>query len=188
MKISTRRTFAAAAIVALSLACASGEPAPPRTPPASGHGYALLYEILGQEAKVSQLLMIKTDREAFGNVIKSIADICGAARDRLEELAQQSPRLDLEDTGLPKDELRARELIGSMRRDLLLASSGPELELQLLLIQNEALTYAANLADVLSRSEPDPERLAYLRALWKDLTRLLSDVQALLRRPVRTVR
>ena len=72
-----------------------------------------------------------------------------------------------------------------LRRDLLLASSGIELELQLLLTQNEALTYAAHLADTLSRSERDPERLAFDRALWKDLTGLLHDVQALLRRPLR---
>ena len=176
----------AAALLATSLACA-GTPAPP-PPAASGHGYALLYAILGQEAKVSQLLVIKQDREALGGVIEAIADTCGAAHERLEKLAERSPRLDLVDTGLPKDELRTRELIGDLRRDLLLAAKGPELELQLLLIQNEALTYAATLADTLSRSESDPERLAFVRALWKDLTRLLSDVQALLRRPARTAR
>ena len=185
--MQTSAKILAAMLVASSLACASA-PTPPPPPPAAGHGYALLYEILGQEAKVSQLLVIKEDREALGKLIDAIAETCGAAHERLKELAERPPQLELVDTGLPKEELRTRELIGSQRKDLLLGSSGAELEFQLLLIQNEALTYMANLADTLSRSESDPERLAFVRALWKDMTRLIGDVQALLKRPVRTAR
>ena len=174
--------------VAASLACASAsEPSAPSRPAgASGHGYALLYAILEQEKQVSQLLIIKHDRPELGVAISAIADTCGAAYARLGELAERNPRLDLADTGLPAEEVRARELIGATRRELLLASSGRELELQLLLTQNEALTYAAHLADTLSRSEPDPERLAFVRTLWKDLTNLLHDVQVLLRHPARS--
>ena len=176
-------------MLATSLACASTQaPRPPAEAGDSRHGYALLYEILGQEKQVSQLLIIKRDREALGAVIDAIAETCGTAHERLAELAEQRPRLDLTDTGLPADEVQTRELIAATRRDLLLASSGKELELQLLLTQNEALTYAAHLADALSRSESNPERLEYVRALWKDLTRLLQETQALLRHPVRTAR
>ncbi len=171
-----------------SLACASqGAPSPQRAEAGdSRHGYALLYAILGQEQKVAQLLIIKHDREALGKVIDAIAETCGTAYARLAVVAELSPRLNLADTGLPADEVHTRESIGAMRRDLLLASSGSELELQLLLTQNEALTYALHLADTLARSESNPERLEFVRTLWKDLTRLLSDVQALLRRPLRT--
>ena len=105
--------FFVAAVCAITLACEGARgpaPAPARAPAASAsHGYALLYEILGQEAKVSQLLVIKSDREALGRVIEAIADVCGAAHERLEELAARPPRLDLEDTGLPQAELRTRE-------------------------------------------------------------------------------
>jgi len=177
----------ASGLCAIFLACAgSGAPAePPKAPAASGHGYALLYEILGQEKKVSQLLVIKEDRKALGAVIDAIAETCGKAYQRLGQLAERSPRLNLSDNGLPAEEIRARELIQQTRRDLLLASSGRELELQLLLTQNEALTYAAHLADTLSRSESDPERSAFLKTLWKDLTKHLHDVQALLRGSLR---
>jgi hypothetical protein len=194
MRCNTRalahRSILAALLLAAAFACASAQaPSPPPLEAGdSRHGYALLYEILGQEKKVSQLLIIKRDREALGAVIGAIAETCGKAHERLEKLAEQSPRLDLTDTGLPADEVRARELIAATRRDLLLASSGKELELQLLLTQNEALTYAAHLADALSRSESNPERLEYVRALWKDLTRLLQETQALLRHPVQTAR
>jgi hypothetical protein len=79
--------------------------------------------------------------------------------------------------------VRTRKAIAATRQGQLLAASGRELELQLLLTQNEALTYIAHLADTLSRSEPDPARLAFVRELWKDVTRLQEDVLALVRRP-----
>ena len=156
-----------------------------RTPTAPGHGYALLHGILEQEMQVSQLLIIKRDRDALGSVIDAIAETCGSASKQLETLAERSPRLDLSDTGLPADEVRTRLAIAATRRELLLAATGKELELQLLLTQVEALTYAGHLADTLSRNEPDPERLAFVRALWKDLSNHLYDVEALPRHPSR---
>lgn len=175
-------------LLAASLGCAGrGAPIRPReAPAASGHGYALLHEILGQERQVSKLLIIKEERQALETVIDAIAETSDTAYERLEELAEENPRLDLSDTGLPVEEVRTRQAIAATRRDQLLAASGRELELQLLWTQNEALTYAAHLADTLARSEPDPARLAFVRALWKDLTRLQQDVQALLRRPMRS--
>ncbi len=177
----------ASILVILSLGCAgAGTPSPARkAPAASGHGYALLYEILGQERQVSKLLMIKQERDALETVIDAIDDTCDTASNRLEDLAEQNPRLDLTDTGLPADEVRTRLAIAATRREQLLAASGREFELQFLWIQNEALTYASHLADTLARSETDPERLAFVRALWKDLTRLLQDVQDLLHHPAR---
>lgn len=84
------------------------------------------------------------------------------------------------------EEVRTRAAIATTRRDQLLAASGRDFELQLLWSQNEALTYAVHLADTLARSEPDAERLAFVRALWKDLARLQQEVQALLRHPGRS--
>jgi hypothetical protein len=172
------------ALLAVALGCAgAGAPSRPQEAVASGHGYALLYEILGQEREVSNLLIIKEEREALGTVIDAIAKTCGTAYERIEELAEEKPRLDLSDTGLPVEEVRTRQAIAATRRDQLLAASGTEFDLQLLWTQNEALTYAAHLTDTLARSEPDPARLAFVRALWKDLTRLQQDVQNLLHRP-----
>jgi hypothetical protein len=175
-------------LLAASLGCANaGAPSSPREEPtASRHGYALLHEILGQERQVSKLLLIKDERRALESVIDAIAEICGDAYERLEELAQESPRIDLSDTGLPAEEVRTRRAIAATRREQLLTASGRELELQLLWSQNEALTYAAHLTDTLARNESEAARLAFLRTLWRDLTRLQPDVQALLRRPART--
>lgn len=183
-----RRKILISVLLTASLGCAStGAPSRPReAPAASAHGYALLYEILGQERQVSKLLVIKEERQALETVIDAIAETCGTAYERLEGFAKEDPRLDLSDTGLPVEEVRTRQAIAGTRRDQLLAASGREFELQLLWTQNEALTYAAHLADTLARSDPDSARLAFVRALWKDLTRLQQDVQALLRRPTRS--
>ena len=156
-----------------------------QTHTSSGHGYALLYEILGQERQVSKLLVIKVERAALGTVIKAIAETCSQAYERLEVLANANPRLDLTDTGLPIEEVLTRQSIAATRSAQLLAASGREFELELLLSQNEALSYIGHLADTLSRRERDPERLAFVRKLWKDVTLLQEDVLALLRRPAR---
>ncbi len=178
----TGKRLASAALVGL-LGCAhAGAPSRPQEVSAtSGHGYALLHEILGQEKQVSKLLLIKTERKPLETVIQAIAETCDTAYDRLEDLAAEKPRLDLSDTGLPADEVLTRRAIAGTRRDQLLAASGREFELQLLWSQNEALTYASHLADTLARSETEPARLAFVRALWKDLVRRDEEVQALLR-------
>ena len=180
-----KRRLLAFVLVAASLGCASsGGPSRTQEARASpGHGYALLYEILGQERQVSRLLVIKGEREALETIIQAIAETCGKAYERLEALGKADPGLELADTGLPSEEVKTRKAIAATRRDQLLAASGRELELQLLLTQNEALTYMVHLADTLSRSESDPARLAFVRDLWKDLTQLQEDVLALVRQP-----
>lgn len=177
------RGTSAAMLFAL-LGCASAEPLPLPAQPATGHGYALLYEILGQERQIARLLLVKVERDDLEAVVDDIAETCDLAYARLEQLAAEDPGLDLTDTGLPAEERKTRELIAATRRERLLAATGWEFELQLLLTQNEALTYAAHLADALSRTDADPTRLAFVRALWKDLALLQEDVMALLRRPL----
>jgi hypothetical protein len=182
------RWLLALVLLAASLGCTIAR-APKPTPQArasSGPGYALLYELLGQERHVSKLLIIKGERKELETVIDAIAAMCGKAHEQLDALAKADPGLNLTDNGLPPAEVRTREAIAATRRDQLLGASGGELELQLLLSQNEALTYMAHLADTLSRSEPDPARLAFVRQLWKDATRLQEDVLALVRRPARS--
>src|SRR3990172_10798049 len=75
---SVRRRFLTSVLLTASLGCAStGAPSGPREAPASsGHGYALLHEILGQERQVSKLLIIKEERDALESVIDAIAETC----------------------------------------------------------------------------------------------------------------
>jgi hypothetical protein len=175
----------ASLLLAAVIGCASvGPPSGTQTARASsGHGYALLYEMLGQERQVSMLLLIKRERDVLGTIIEAIAETSDQAYDELEALAKADPGLNLTDTGLPIEEMRTRLAIAATRKDQLLAASGRELELQLLLTQNEALTYMAHLADTLSRNESDPARLAFVVKFWREVTLLQERVLALARRP-----
>ena len=184
MRSTTRAALLVA--VALGLACGCAPDRPVGEPGDAGHGYALLYEILGQERRVSRLLLIKIERDELEAVIDAIAATCDTAHARLGELAEEAPRIELTQTGLPVDEVLTRQSIAAMRRKQLLSASGQELERRLLATQSEALTYASHLADTLARSEADPHRLAFTRALWKDLNRLLQDVEDLQNRPARS--
>jgi hypothetical protein len=171
-----------AALLLVTLGCA-GTPAPKTSAatPRSGHGYALLHQLLTQEKKVSMLLIIKGERKELERVIDAISETAADAAAELEGLADAAPPVDLRNTGLPGDEVRARESIAATRRDRLLAAEGRTLEFELLLSQNEALSYGIALTDALARNESNEARLAFVRALWKDLNRLQGDVLALLR-------
>jgi hypothetical protein len=135
---------------------------------AARHGYALLFALLAQEKDVAQLLIIKDEKSELGALIEEIAHVTGEAHEELERLAEAPPP--------PATAARTK---------ILLAAKGKELELQLLLAQTEALGYLSNLTQVLSRGESDPERLTFLRALWKDLARVHGDAVGMLRRHYR---
>jgi len=172
------------ALAALVLGCASGSAPPAAELPASpapSRGYALLYALMSQEKQLSKLLIIKSEREDFGALVQDIADTCERAHERLEELAEADPSLDLADTGLPAVEIDNRKAIQSARTKQLMAASGEEFEIQLMLAQNEALTYSSNLTEVLARAEPDEARLEFARALWRDLRSLQERLWSLVR-------
>jgi len=169
------------AVVAIAAVGCAARRAPP---PATGHvrrGYALLHELLGNEKDVSKLLLVKDVPKPVKQTIDAISDVAGKGKDRLEELAGAPPPIDLDDTGLPADEQRAREAIADLRKHRLLAATGRALEVELLVSQNEALVYAIGLTETLARSEPNAERLAFVRALHEDVARLQRDVLGLLR-------
>jgi hypothetical protein len=169
-------------VVLQALACAGAAPEPaPRAASSRDHGYALLYALMGQQKHVSKLLIVKGERDDLDDLIQQIAETSEAAHEALEELAEDDPSFDLDDTGLPAAEVETREAIADTRTAQLLESSGGEFELQLLLAQNEALVYATHLCEVLARAEPDRARLALVRGLWTDLHRLHDGVLALLR-------
>jgi hypothetical protein len=175
--------FALASIAFLSaLGCASEAPPPPPAKGApSAHGYALLYEILGQEKDVSKLLVVKRERDDFEAVIDSISEVTGKAYDDLGELGKADRSLDLTDNGLPAGERAAREAIAASKRNALLTENGEEFEMLMALAQGEALGYLVGLTESLSRAEPDPERLAFVQALWRDARRLQESLLALVR-------
>src|SRR6266478_2523538 len=167
-----RLSVLALIIILLVSGCATPPSDPPATPVAPGHGYALLYDLLGDERNLSKLLIVKRERQELGILVKQVSQTCGHGYQQLEKFAKADGRVDLKDQGLPADEIETRKEIIRTRRKELLTVKGKEFELQLLLNQNEALTYGSHLAATVARDEESSERAAFLRQLASDLGQL----------------
>jgi len=149
-------------------------------PGPTGHGYALLFDLLGDEKNVAKLLLIKRESAALREVIKEISAQAGRAHQQLEAFAKEDRRLNLKDLGLPAAEVETRKKISSLRGKQLLGSKGGEFELNLLMTQEMALTYGIQLAEVTAAHESDPIRAKFLRQLSHDFGSLEQKVMALM--------
>ena len=144
------------------------------------HGYALLFELLGDEKNVSKLLIIKRERAELRDLIRDIAQRCGTAHEELERFAKADPAPNLKTNGLPAVEVGTRDAIGKTKAKQLLTESGKEFELRLLLTQQEALTYGSHLAATIAKSETNAQRAQILRRLSSDLEVLENRVTSML--------
>ncbi len=165
--------------------CASISERPATAPPGSqsdvSHGYALLFDLLGDEQNVSKLLIIKRERPQLRILVKEISRTCGEARKQLEASARAAPKLDLKDQGLPAAEVETRKSIGKAKGKELLTDKGSQFELRLLLSQDEALMYGTHLAATNAWMEGDPGRAQFLLQLSRDLGQLHAKVMAMLK-------
>jgi hypothetical protein len=165
---------------------ASKTPAPQstsgsRSSPLQNHyGYAILFELLGDEKNVSKLLIIKRERAELRDLIRDIAQRCGTAHEELERFAKADAALNLKTNGLPAMEIGTRDAIGKTKAKQLLTESGKEFELRLLIAQHEALTYGSHLAATVAKAEPNPQRAQFLRRLSSDLEVLENRVTSML--------
>jgi hypothetical protein len=138
----------------------------------SNHGYALLFDLLGDEKNVSKLLIIKRERAELKEVVKAISHAAGEAHKQLEKFGKKDRSLNLKDMGLPGAETAARESISKAKAKELLTDKGQDFELKLLLSQNEALTYGQHLASTAAQRESNPQRQQFLQNLARELDQL----------------
>ncbi len=135
-------------------------------------GYALLFDLLGDEKDVAKLRFIKHPRPAITELLKEISIVSKKAHERLEAFAKADPGLNLKEMGLPIGETAARKAISKTKEKSLLSSKGKDLEIELLLTQQEALNYGTHLAKTIAVSETQPSRQQFLRQLEANLTNL----------------
>jgi len=147
---------------------------------ADNYGYALLFALLGDEKDVSKLLVVKRERAELKELIKAISETAAGGHRDLENFAKTDRSLNLHKQGLPAAESAARASISRVKGKDLLAEGGKEFELQLLLSQNEALTYGMHLAEAVATAESNPARATYLRQLAGNLGQLQRKVMAML--------
>lgn len=148
----------------------------PVTGQADSHGYALLADLCGDEKDVSKLRFLKRERPALKALLQEIAATNRVAHEALQKFAKEAPTLNLKDMGLPNAEVAARQAISKFKEHAILSSKGKDLELQLLLDQNEALTYGSHLAQVVAQSESEPRRREFLEQLAAALGTLQKKV------------
>ncbi len=158
----------------------SNAPGSWNSPLQNGHGYALLFELLGDEKNVSKLLIIKRERPELRDLIRDIAQRCGTAHDELERFAKADSGLNFKTNGLPAAEVGTRDAIGKTKAKQLLTESGKEFELRLLIAQHEALTYGSHLAGTVAKGEMNAQRSQFLRRLSSDLEVLENRVTSML--------
>jgi len=144
------------------------------------HGYALLYDLLGDEKDVSKLLIVKRERTELKTLIKEISQKSGQAHKQLSDFAKGNSQLNLKDKALPAAEVQTRSSISKAKAKELLTEKGKDFELQLLLSQNEALTYGVHLAATTAKAESDPKRAEFLQQLSGELSQLRQKVLAML--------
>jgi hypothetical protein len=144
-------------------------------------GYALLFDLLGDEKDVAKIRFIKHPRPAVTELLKEIARVSGDAHKQLERFGKADKSLNLVDQGLPAGEVAARKAISKTKTKALLSSKGKELEIQLLLTQQEAMTYGAHLAKTIALRETRPQRQQFLQQLSEQLSGLEQKVVSVLR-------
>jgi hypothetical protein len=147
---------------------------------ANHYGYALLADLVGDEKDLSKLRFIKHERPELKALLQEIAGTNRVAYERLQKFAKTGPALNLKDQGLPTAEIAARKAISKSKEKAILSSKGKELEIQVLLDQEEALTYGSHLAGVIAPTESDLQRRQFLEQLAADLGKLQQRVLTML--------
>jgi hypothetical protein len=146
----------------------------------NSHGYALLYDVVKDEKDVSKLRFIKRERPELKSLLQEIAKANRDACSALEAFAKTNHDIDIKNQGLPVAEVQARAAIGKFKENAILHGKDKQLEIELLLSENEALTYASHLAGVVAATEADPRRKQFLQQLGTGLSALQQKVVALL--------
>jgi len=144
------------------------------------NSYSLLHQLLAQQRNVDKLLLIKLESAELKRLLKSIAATSGFGADRLEEFARQDRSIRLDQISLPPGETATRDAIASTKKKELLTPFNPNFELDMLLTQSEALSYAWHLGKVAALNEPNAGRARFLNELSSELKGLHGQVFSLM--------
>ena len=142
------------------------------------HGYALLLGLLKNEARVSDVLILKSASAPVEAVLRRISAAAKQQRSDLEGLLGGVPALSPSSDGLPAIETDARGRIEETQTSVLLLANGKEFELRILLTQDKAAGYASALATSLANRDPNRKRRDLCTAIARDWDGLGADVRS----------
>ncbi|MBI3867236.1 MAG: hypothetical protein HY299_01790 [Verrucomicrobia bacterium] len=143
--------------------------------------YGLLHDLLKQQEDVDKLLWIKLETKEIKPLIKAIASASRMGVKRLEQLAADDRSINLDLLSLPPGEVATRNAIASTKTKELLTPFSAHFELDLLLTQAEALSYAWHLSKVAAANESERERAHYLAGLSEEMKELHQQTLSLMR-------
>jgi hypothetical protein len=138
------------------------------------HGYALLLDLLADEAKVDGILAIKSPRAGVADLLRRISSEAASGAVFLRSHLADSPAVEPTTTGLPRLEVDARRRIEKDETPGLLLSGGRRFETRMLLTQQKAAQYAGALCAGLAAADPNQTRADELQAMsdrWSAIER-----------------
>lgn len=139
------------------------------------HGYALLYDLLGNEARVSGILAIKSASAATEGLLQDISRTAADAQQTIDQMQSEVPSVSLSIPGLPLLETDARNRIANAQTAELLLALG-SFELKILLTQQIACQYAWALASSLAEVDPNASRAAAMSQIAAEFDDLCKRV------------
>jgi hypothetical protein len=137
---------------------------------------SLLYDLLGNEKNVSKILIVKSNSESLGRLIKAISEQSADYQKQLDWLASNDVNLNLHVLELPPGEKAARAAVAKTKEHELLFSSGKEFEFNLLLTQAEALSYGGHLAFIAAKNSSQPEEVHNFTMMSQTMNQLRDQV------------
>ena len=141
------------------------------------HGYALLMGLLADEARVADILAIKSTSSATEKILRAISSEATEGAADLDALLLKAPPIELGGTGLPLLEIDARNRLTNQETVGLLLSSGSTFEIRILLTQEKASGYVAALAEGLASADSNPERRDRLSKMSRRFLGLNAEVR-----------
>lgn len=144
-----------------------------------GHGYALLAQLLHDESDVTLIFGVKHAPEEVQSLLRQVADTAASTRRQLMDLRAELPAVAMDHTGLPLIEVSARHtLANSTAASLLLA--GRSFEIQLLMSQEKACSYAAALCGALAVADTNVQRSLVLDRAGKAFHEYAAQIRAMI--------
>ncbi len=143
------------------------------------HGYTLLTELLQNESQVTLLFSIKHGDKKVQSLLTRISDTAASTRTALIALVAKQPPITISGNGLPLIEQSTRNALSNSTAAALLLA-GDSFELQLLLSQDKACSYAAALCTALAEADANVARSDVLANATKLFNGYAEEIVAML--------
>lgn len=137
-------------------------------------GYALLYDLMSEEAKVAEILKIKHADKQLSQLLQDISAVAKDAVKQLDTYKTEDPSLKMDKTHLPAVEVSSRSYIKNATTVDLLLPGRTRFETLMLLSQFSAMRYGRYIAVSLETADANFARSQWLR----ELASKLSDFQS----------